>query len=110
MAKRLQDLFVLNERVALLGRWRFGFFGMVPVGKHREHASNTPVILTYDGSGATNVGSIRINFDEVSLHRLVRYLFTLFLALAVPAHKFATAQSFSRRLRRSYIRQCIYTS
>ena len=45
MANRLSNLFVLNERVALLGRWRHGFFGMVPVG-------------------ATNVGSIRINFDR----------------------------------------------
>ena len=46
MAKRLENLFVLNERVALLGRWRYGFFSMVPVG-------------------ATNVGSIKINFDQV---------------------------------------------
>ncbi|KAI0078547.1 phosphatidylserine decarboxylase [Panus rudis PR-1116 ss-1] len=45
MARRLPNLFVLNERVALLGRWRYGFFSMVPVG-------------------ATNVGSIRINFDQ----------------------------------------------
>ena len=48
MAKRLENLFVLNERVALLGRWKFGFFGMVPVG-------------------ATNVGSIKVNFDQVGL-------------------------------------------
>ncbi|KAF8907729.1 phosphatidylserine decarboxylase 1 [Gymnopilus junonius] len=45
MAKRLENLFVLNERVALLGRWKYGFFSMVAVG-------------------ATNVGSIKINFDQ----------------------------------------------
>lgn len=53
MARRLENLFVLNERVALLGRWQHGFFSMIPVG-------------------ATNVGSIRINFDQASkkiLHR-----------------------------------------
>lgn len=50
MARRLENLFVLNERVALLGRWKYGFFSMVPVG-------------------ATNVGSIRINFDQVCISR-----------------------------------------
>ena len=56
VAKRAENLFVLNERVAMLGRWRHGFFGMVPVG-------------------ATNVGSIKINFDQV---RRFLYFFLLF--------------------------------
>lgn len=45
LQRTLPGLFTLNERVVLLGRWRWGFFGYVPVG-------------------ATNVGSIRINFDR----------------------------------------------
>ncbi|TWU74693.1 phosphatidylserine decarboxylase 1 [Metarhizium rileyi] len=45
LQRTLPGLFTLNERVVLLGRWRYGFFGYVPVG-------------------ATNVGSIRINFDR----------------------------------------------
>ena len=46
MAKHLQNLFVLNGRVAMLGRWRYGLFSMIPVG-------------------ATNVGSIKMNGDTV---------------------------------------------
>lgn len=45
LQRHLPGLFTLNERVALLGRWRWGFFGYIPVG-------------------ATNVGSIKINFDS----------------------------------------------
>lgn len=45
VARRLPNLFLLNERVALLGRWRHGFFSMTPIG-------------------ATNVGSIQVYFDR----------------------------------------------
>jgi phosphatidylserine decarboxylase len=45
LQRTLPGLFVLNERVVLLGRWRWGFFSFTPVG-------------------ATNVGSIKINFDR----------------------------------------------
>ncbi len=45
LQRSLPGLFTLNERVVLLGRWRWGFFSYTPVG-------------------ATNVGSIRINFDR----------------------------------------------
>ena len=38
-------LFHINERVAFIGSWEYGFFAMVAVG-------------------ATNVGSIEVNFDE----------------------------------------------
>ncbi len=45
LQRTLPGLFTLNERVVLLGRWRWGFFSYVPVG-------------------ATNVGSVKINFDR----------------------------------------------
>jgi phosphatidylserine decarboxylase len=45
LQRTLPGLFTLNERVVLLGRWRWGFFSLIPVG-------------------ATNVGSIKINFDR----------------------------------------------
>ena len=46
VARWLQGLFSLNERVVYYGDWTHGFFSMTPVG-------------------ATNVGSIRVYFDSV---------------------------------------------
>lgn len=45
LQRTLPGLFTLNERIVLLGRWRWGFFSYIPVG-------------------ATNVGSIKVNFDK----------------------------------------------
>ncbi|KAB8069106.1 phosphatidylserine decarboxylase-domain-containing protein [Aspergillus leporis] len=45
LQRHLPGLFTLNERVVFLGRWRWGFFSYTPVG-------------------ATNVGSIKVNFDS----------------------------------------------
>lgn len=46
VARLVKELFCLNERVALTGQWQHGFFSLTAVG-------------------ATNVGSIRVYFDQV---------------------------------------------
>ncbi|XP_028317832.1 phosphatidylserine decarboxylase proenzyme, mitochondrial [Gouania willdenowi] len=45
VARWVKELFVLNERVVLSGRWEHGFFSLTAVG-------------------ATNVGSIKVYFDQ----------------------------------------------
>jgi len=47
VARWVKELFCLNERVALTGQWHHGFFSLTAVG-------------------ATNVGSIRVYFDQVT--------------------------------------------
>jgi phosphatidylserine decarboxylase len=53
VARWLQGLFNLNERVVYYGEWKYGFFSMTAVG-------------------ATNVGSIRVYKDQVK--RVILYL------------------------------------
>lgn len=53
VARLVKELFCLNERVALSGRWQHGFFSLTAVG-------------------ATNVGSIRVYFDKVRLVEAVQ--------------------------------------
>lgn len=47
LMKRMPEVLHINERVCYTGSWAHGFFSMTAVG-------------------ATNVGSIKVNFDEVS--------------------------------------------
>ena len=52
MVRMIQGLFVLNERIIMLGQWKHGFFSMSAVG-------------------ATNVGSIELTFDKVCVYACV---------------------------------------
>ncbi|XP_061886891.1 phosphatidylserine decarboxylase proenzyme, mitochondrial [Entelurus aequoreus] len=54
VARLVKELFCLNERVALTGQWRHGFFSLTAVG-------------------ATNVGSIRVHFDQELQTNAPRY-------------------------------------
>nr|XP_019960619.1 PREDICTED: phosphatidylserine decarboxylase proenzyme, mitochondrial isoform X3 [Paralichthys olivaceus] len=54
VARLVKELFCLNERVALTGQWEHGFFSLTAVG-------------------ATNVGSIRVYFDEELKTNAPRY-------------------------------------
>lgn len=57
LMKRMPEVLHINERVCYIGDWPHGFFSMTAVG-------------------ATNVGSIKVNFDEVSEKHLQYYLFS----------------------------------
>ncbi|XP_070845772.1 phosphatidylserine decarboxylase proenzyme, mitochondrial isoform X2 [Chaetodon trifascialis] len=54
VARVVKELFCLNERVALTGQWQYGFFSLTAVG-------------------ATNVGSIRVYFDQELQTNAPRY-------------------------------------
>lgn len=58
VARWIKELFCHNERVVLTGDWKHGFFSLTAVG-------------------ATNVGSIRIYFDQVS--RIIAGTFLLLM-------------------------------
>lgn len=59
VARWVKELFCLNERVVLTGQWQHGFFSLTAVG-------------------ATNVGSIRVYFDQVRSSRGVFILWFSF--------------------------------
>ncbi|QPG73329.1 hypothetical protein FOA43_000639 [Brettanomyces nanus] len=75
--RSLNNLFVLNERVSLLGYWRHGFFSLTPVG-------------------ATNVGSIKVNFDK-DLSTNMSYINT--------DYPEGENKSFQRRLNRKKVKK-----
>jgi len=54
IAKRLRGLFSMNERAVYFGKWRHGFFSLAAVG-------------------ATNVGSINVYCDQVSIIHRITY-------------------------------------
>ena len=56
--RKLPGVFALNERTALLGRWRHGFF-------------------SYTAVGAFNVGSIQLSFDKVLKLLIMRNIFPI---------------------------------
>lgn len=51
------NVFSVNERVAYVGSWKYGFFSMAPVG-------------------ATNVGSMKIYFDNVCFYLILTLMLT----------------------------------
>jgi len=55
----VHNLFTVNERIALIGRWKHGFFSMVPVG-------------------ATNVGSVVLTIDDVSFTTIINYFYIFY--------------------------------
>lgn len=55
LMKRMPEVLHINERVCYTGSWPHGFFSMTAVG-------------------ATNVGSIKVNFDEVSYNYIITFM------------------------------------
>lgn len=62
VARLVKELFCLNERVALTGQWQHGFFSLTAVG-------------------ATNVGSIRVYFDQVRCFYFITLCFYIYFQI-----------------------------